>query len=223
MVFFQNKHKTLISTIIISFVLPHVLFSQQEIYLDNTPKDSIAIENLKGLEIGFIGSYNRTNINRLINGLDDNILSRKDFQLNYFHEFRLFPTIGLIAKGGFHLRPYRKIIMDSTNVFNLQFENKISGGLQLSLEPRWHIGFKTRYRNGKGALNSGWYLGLPMESVNYNFINSSLVTFSVSPSLGFQHAFSKKIFLEASVGYTFSTFFILTSQPTTSLKIAYCL
>jgi hypothetical protein len=208
--------------ILVGLVFSHSLFSQQEIYLDNTAKDSISIKNMNGIELGHIGCYNIHVQSVSLHNIDETILTRNDFQLNYFHEFKLFPTIGLIAKGGFHLRPYRKAILDSGYNF-LKFENMISGGVQLSLEPRWHIGYQPRYRNGKGALNSGWYLGLPMEAVNYYFINTSVVVFSITPSLGFRHAFSKKIFLEGSIGYYFSTLFLQTSQPTTSLKIAYCL
>jgi hypothetical protein len=202
------------------------LFAQQEIYLDNTPKDSITIKNMNGIELGHIGCYNfriKSGISESIHSIDESIITKNDFQLNYFHEFRLFPTIGLIAKGGFHLRSYRKPIFDPTNVLNIQFENKISGGVQLSLEPRWHIGYKSRYTSGKGALNSGWYIGLPMEAVYYNFTNTSKIVYFISPCMGFRHAFSKRICLEGSIGYTFSTFFLQTSQPTTSLKLAYCL
>ena len=215
------KYQTITALLLLSSFT--TLFAQQEIYLDNTAKDSIFIKDLNGIELGHYGNFDEININRLINGLNDNILSRNDFQLNYFHEFRLFPTIGLIAKGGFHLRPYRKPILDSTNVFNLQFENKFSGGVQLSLEPRWHIGYKSRYTSGKGALNSSWYIGLPMEALNYNYNKTSKIVYFISPCMGFRHAFSKNIYLEGSIGYSFSTFFLQTSQPSASLKIAYCL
>jgi hypothetical protein len=215
------KYQTITVLLLISTFT--TLFAQQEIYLDNTPKDSISIKNMNGIELGHIGCYNIHVQSVSLHNIDESILTRNDFQLNYFHEFRLFPTIGLIAKGGFHLRSYRKPIFDPTNVLNIQFENKISGGVQLSLEPRWHIGYKSRYTSGKGALNSGWHIGLPMEAVNYNFTKTSIVAFSITPSLGFRHAFSKRIFLEGSIGYTFSTLFLQTSQPTTSLKLAYCL
>lgn len=215
------KYETITALLLISTFT--TLFAQQEIYLDNTAKDSISIKNMNGIELGHIGCYNIHVQSVSLHNIDESILTRNDFQLNYFHEFRLFPTIGLIAKGGFHLRPYRKPIFDPTNVLNIQFENKISGGVQLSLEPRWHIGYKSRYTSGKGALNSGWYIGLPMEAVYYNFTNTSKIVYFISPCMGFRHAFSKNIFLEGSIGYTFSTFFLQTSQPTTSLKLAYCL
>ena len=214
------KYQTITALLLLSSF--STLFAQQEIYLDNTAKDSISIKNMNGIELGHIGCYNIHVQSVSLHNIDESIITRKDFQINYFHEFRLFPTIGLIAKGGFHLRPYRKLILDSGYNF-IKFENMISGGVQLSLEPRWHIGYKSRYTSGKGALNSGWYIGLPMEAVYYNFTNTSRIVYFISPCMGFRHAFSKNIFLEGSIGYTFSTLFLQSSQPTTSLKLAYCL
>ena len=219
------KHQTITVLLLLSSFT--TLFSQQEIYLDNTPKDSISIKNLKGIELEYNGIFNTHEIiSYLSYDTNQSIMTRNEFKFNYFQEFKLLPSLGIIAKGGFYLIPSRKPILDSayySNMQNVKFENVIYAGLQLSFEPRWYIGHKTQYLKGKGALNSGWYVSLPTEALIFKTSDVSRIACYISPCLGFRQAISKKIFLEGSFGYTFSTSYFLTSEPSASLKIAYCL
>ncbi len=220
-----SKKAHLITLVCLAF--SHSLFAQQEIYLDNTPKDSISIKTLKGIELGYNGIFNTHEIiSYLSYDSNQSIMTKNEFQLNYFHEFKLLPSLGVIAKGGFYLIPSRKPILDSgyySNMQNIKYKNVVYAGLQLSLEPRWYFGYKTQYMKGKGALNSGWYIGLPMEAVNYKIANVSRIAFNFSTNFGYRHAIAKKIFLEGSIGYSISNFAIYTAQPVATLKVAYCL
>ena len=199
------------------------LFSQQTIYLDNTPKEKIKLNNIRGIDF-YAGI------------LSDDYYPFDPFyvdihyQFNYFQELRLFSSFGVVLKGGMKMN--RRFITkgdigdtgdSGTQLLLNSLINSTYGEAHLVVEPRWYFSYFYRYKAGNAALNSGWYIGIPVE------LNSNLTSYlgvSTNPTLGYRQAVSKSIFIEGGLGVMplFSTYPSKTSlAPNVTLKVAYCL
>ena len=210
------KLQVIATFIIFSSLSP--IFSQQEIYLDNTPKEKIKLTNLKGIE--FSGTV--LNDNEILNPYALEI----NYQFNYFQELRLFSSVGLVLKGGMIMR--KRIFMgdfignddDMAKLFNTMVK-RTYGEVHVLVEPRWYFSFFHRQKEGKAMLNSGWYIGMPIDLYS-DF--STYYGFRLNPTLGFRQAITKSLFIEGGLGVVpiFGRNWS-TLAPNASLKLAYCL
>ena len=139
--------------------------------------------------------------------------------IGYFNEKRiannwtLNSTIGLnyIASKG----PVWQVHHDSINgdyATGIGIKNTFQVNLEVGVEPRWYWGYKKKYLAGISDLNSGWYLSFPtlFQTILLNTPEPALklrltpnyfqITASISPTLGFRQAISKRWFLEGSIG-----------------------
>ncbi len=216
------KYQTITVLLLISTFT--TLFAQQEIFLDNTPKEKIRLNNVRGID------------------LSASIMSDEyypfdpfyvdiHYQFNYFQELRLFSSFGVVLKGGMKMN--RRFITkggivdtgdSGTQLLLNSLINSTYGEAHLVVEPRWYFSYFYRYKAGNAALNSGWYIGLPVE-LNSNL--TSYISFSTNPTLGFRQAITKSLFIEGGLGVmpVFHTYYINSTSycPTASLKLAYCL
>ena len=94
-------------------------------------------------------------------------------------------------------------------------------------EPRWYFSYFHRQKEGKAMLNSGWYIGMP---INLYSDFSTYYGFRLNPSLGFRQAITKSLFIEGGLGvmpvfhiYSVSQRNYTSYTPNVTLKIAYCL
>ena len=213
------KYQTITVLLVISTFT--TLFAQQEIYLDNTPKEKIKLNNLKGFE--FSGTVINNN-NDIFYPYGIDIL----YQFNYFQELRLFSSVGLLLKGGMTMN--RRLMLkgevnDNRDKYTQLLENSLFnstyGEAHIVVEPRWYFSYFYRYKTGKASLNSGWYIGIPVE-LNSNL--TSYVSFSTNPTLGFRQAITKSLFIEGGLGVVpiFGRNWS-TLAPNANLKLAYCL
>jgi hypothetical protein len=222
------------SIIFISIFVVQVVIAQQEIFFDNTPKDSIKIQTFSGIEVGYTGKYEPRMFQDLMSGSIDPLEYFHSIQLNYFKEYRMFSTVSLILKGGFGISPTPDFItsspMDGT-ILGYKFYNRY--GIILSAEPRWYYGLKKRFVDGKAKLNSGGFFTMPLEYNSYTYPDHySHVTIHLSPQWGFREALFSEFFIEGMLGCSLSTQQNLYSNgidkvihlyPTVSLKIGYVL
>ena len=230
--------------------------AQKEVYFYNTKAENAKVDSMRGFEIS--SGYNPLAIFRP-SYYTDNTFSIP-LNMSYFIEKRIAPNwtlttrIGLThsfvnqAQYGYYKDSI--ILHDSVYHFNTQ---KIDGykfayqlRLNLGIEPRWYLAYKSRYVKGKAKLNSGWFLSLPItynlllintnkwpdyrsyynQYADYGNVNLLLL-------LGYRQAISKNWFLEGSLNtignsfalyevnnqfYFFSTFIF---NPSLTLKAAY--
>ncbi len=213
--------------------------SQKEVFFDNTPKESVAVQKLKGFEIGYTGATRSTFLDLLFNSSLTDIYQPNEvlntFQVAYFREHKLFHSAVVIIKGGLHLTP----IKHGSFIHN-GFEQTFTGyryvqyyGFHLTLEPRWYMGFRKRFSMGKAKLNSGAFLTCPLEYI-CTINPSSNIEMCLSPQLGFRQALSNHLFIEGNLGakLTNNGLIFLQSEdywtyirvsPTASLKVSYTL
>jgi hypothetical protein len=222
------KHQTITVLLLLSSFTS--LFAQQEIYLDNTPKEKITLNNVRGVEISG---------NIITDGSDlfNPFYMDLNYQFNYFQELRLFSSVGIILKGGVTLQ--RRLFMkdypsysDNDQYSALSkaidyFSKRTFGEAHVVVEPRWYFSYFYRQKEGKATLNSGWYIGMPIEL--YSDLNT-YYGFRLNPSLGFRQAITKSLFIEGGLGvmpifHIYPKFHInyTSYSPTASLKLAYCL
>jgi hypothetical protein len=216
------------------FLYGNSLFSQKEIFFDNTPKDSIKVHTLSGIEIGYAGRYEPRMILDLMGGDVDPTEDFHSVQVNYLKEYPIFPTISLILKGGLGITQRPDFITSSPmggDILGYKYNN--SYGVILSAEPRWYYGYKRRFVEGKAKLNSGGFFTLPLEYNSYTEPSRwSYVTILLSPQCGFREAIFDNIYIEGMLGCSLSTqsdLYVYTIDkvihwyPTASLKIGYTL
>ena len=213
------KHQTITVLLLLSSFT--ALFAQQEIFLDNTPKEKIKLNNIRGVDFS-------TSIMSDEYYPFDPFHVDIHYQFNYFQELRLFSSFGVVLKGGMKMN--RRFITkgevnDNRDKYTQLLENSLFnstyGEAHIVVEPRWYFSYFYRYKTGKASLNSGWYIGIPVE-LNSNL--TSYVSFSTNPTLGFRQAITKSLFIEGGIGVVPILGTDWTSlAPNASLKLAYCL
>ena len=106
--------------------------------------------------------------------------------------------------------PILKLQAQSVDLYcqNIGIKNTFQVNLEVGVEPRWYWGYKKKYLAGISDLNSGWYLSFPtlFQTILLNTPEPALklrltpnyfqITASISPTLGFRQAISKRWFLE---------------------------
>lgn len=213
------KHQTITVLLLLSSFT--ALFAQQEIFLDNTPKEKIKLNNIRGVDFS-------TSIMSDEYYPFDPFHVDIHYQFNYFQELRLFSSFGVVLKGGMKMNR-RLMIKREVNDYRDQHTqllenslfNSTFGEAHLVVEPRWYFSYFYRQKTGKASLNSGWYIGIPLE-LNSNL--TSYLSLSTNPSLGFRQAISKNLFIEVGLGAKpiFGTYWT-SLAPNANLKLAYCL
>jgi len=135
-----------------------------------------------------------------------NVETTYDLNIQYFNELRMSSTTSIIFGAGIINSKYIKSVFTYQDNSNFPvFEYEYGYGIQLNLfaEPRWYFTYKNRYMKGaKTALNSGWFLGLPVE-LNSSVLNSNKpfrANFLVDPTIGYRYALSNKFFIEGQIG-----------------------
>lgn len=217
----MNKRMKKILFIILIIPTPFFnVFAQKEIYFSSTPKDSIKVESIRGVEI-----ESGMNTSKLFNTSSHDKSFTIPLYMGYFNEKRIAPSWTLIARIGlsnnFMNSAHYVLVKDSmqmngpiyyyntTKVDYYKFEYQLNLGI--SIEPRWYFGYKNRYQSGKTKLNSGWFLSLPV-SAGTTLINThkpeiindyyssykTYCSFGLTGILGYRQAISKQWFLEGN-------------------------
>lgn len=194
--------------------------AQKEIYFSSTPKNSIKVQSMQGIEIGS-GLYPPNIFMILSAGLKENTIP---ITISYFNEKRIASTWTLISRIKLqnNLSNSPVFTYDSINhsyEFSSNSPHKTTYSLELGveIEPRWYFGYKSRYQLGKAQLNSGWYLSLPLQlsstlidTFKYPqpenlIVNNNLANLTLSPTIGYRQSVSKQLFLEANLKLACST------------------
>jgi len=194
----------------VSLVCSLASFAQQNVEISGKSNVSKSVSSLQGIYIG----------GGLSHGTDggDGFLS-----IGFINELRMCHNISLILGGNILNSTYQKL-----NVINNQVVITTTYGVQLSLsaEARIYLDLEKRNLNGTfNKLNSGWFIGLPVE-ITSSYLNTSL-PFSagilIAPSLGYRYALSDKMFLEAAggLGLTLRSFRTFDAVPYLRLKACY--
>ncbi len=219
----MTKH-ILAILLLLLFTIALRISAQKEIYFSSTPKDSIKVESIRGVEI-----ESGMNTSKLFNTSSHDKSFTIPLYMGYFNEKRIAPSWTLIARIGlsnnFMNSAHYVLVKDSmqmngpiyyyntTKVDYYKFEYQLNLGI--SIEPRWYFGYKNRYQSGKTKLNSGWFLSFPL-SVSTLLINTykpevppgyttyyqdykSYCSFGLYGHLGYRQAISKQWFLEGDV------------------------
>ncbi len=172
----------LIATFIIFSSLSPI-FAQQEIYLDNTPKDSISIKSFQYIQL------------EARNIVPSNLTF--PIMIGYAAENKITKSIALITSasvvGGAYYKP--------ENLFT-RTQGQFGTNILLNADLRWYFGFKHRYITGHNTLlNSGWFVSAPIElSTSALFLDPLRLNLTLTPTIGYRIAPSKQFFLEASIG-----------------------
>ena len=175
------KHETITVLLLLSSFTS--LFAQQEIYLDNTPKDSISIKSLQYFQVE-ARNIVRSNLTFPV-------------MIGYAAENKITKSVSLITSanivGGAYYKP--------ENLFT-RTQGQFGTNILLNADLRWYFGFKHRYITGHNTLlNSGWFISAPIElSTSTLFLEPMKLNLTVIPSIGYRIAPSKQFFLEASAG-----------------------
>ena len=175
------KHQTITALLLLSSFT--ALFAQQEIFFDNTPKDSISIKSLQYFQVE-ARNIVRSNLTFPV-------------MIGYAAENKITKSIALITSanivGGAYYKP--------ENLFT-RTQGQFGTNILLNADLRWYFGFKHRYITGHNTLlNSGWFVSAPIElSTSTLFLEPMKLNLTVIPSIGYRIAPSKQFFLEASTG-----------------------
>ena len=194
--------------------------AQKEIYFSSTPKDSIKVQSMQGIEIGS-GLYPPNIFMNLSSGAK---YSTIPILLSYFNEKRIASTWTLISRIKLqnNLSNSPVFTYDSINhgyMFdsNSSYRTTYSLAIGIDVEPRWYFSYKKMHQLGKAKLNSGWYLSLPLSasSILLNtfkipqpenlIVNNNLANLTLSPTIGYRQSVSKQLFLEANLKLACST------------------
>lgn len=183
--------------------------AQKEVYFSTIEPDSIKVESMNGILI-------QSNFNPL--GFFNKFSKSVPLSIGYFNEKRIAPTWTLISSAeigcGFFKEP-ELLNLDSAYASygsSLTYKTRYSVGLNFGLEPRWYLGYKSRYQKGIAGLNSGWYMSLPVAVgttliSNSTYLNKSFyfdkfyAALSFAPSLGYRQEVGKHFFLEGDLMY----------------------
>jgi hypothetical protein len=185
------KHQTITVLLLLSSFTS--LFAQQEIFFDNTPKDSISIKSFQYIQL------EARNIVR----------SNLAFptMIGYAAENKITKSIALITSANIVGGGYYKPIIVTDNFYtsgNALSRTQVQFGtsILLNADLRWYFGFKHRYMTGHNTLlNSGWFVSAPIElSTSTLFLEPLNLNLTVIPSIGYRIAPSKQFFLETSIG-----------------------
>jgi len=189
----MNKKNSVISFLL--FYLSITLSAQKEVYFADKVRDSVSISSLRGVSI----SLSTGNIETMYN-----------FNIQYFNELKMSSASSLILGAGVINSKYIKSVYTYQDNSTLPvFEYDYGYGIQFNIfaEPRWYFTYQNRYMKGaKTALNSGWFLGLPVE-LNSSVLNSKKkfsVNLLVSPTVGYRYALTNKFYIEAQTGLGFN-------------------
>ena len=182
----------LIATFIIFSSLSPI-FAQQEVFFDNTPKDSISIKSLQYFQVE-ARNIVRSNLTFPV-------------MIGYAAENKITKSIALITSANIVGGGYSKPIIVTDNFYNsgntlTRTQGQFGTNILLNADLRWYFGFKHRYITGHNTLlNSGWFISAPIElSTSTLFLEPMKLNLTVIPAIGYRIAPSKQFFLEASAG-----------------------
>ncbi len=184
----------------LSFLLALPVFSQKEVFFSGVKPDSVSVVSLQGIFAGPAISHGGSGVT---------------FDAGYFQEKRMTNSTSLLLGGNLFFGRYVKSFIDPGYMDDQHFiaptiDYGYGFGLSAFAEPRWYFNYKNRYLKGRNVkLNSGWFLGLPLElNTNTLFADSSnlKLNLQLTPVLGYRTAFSRNFFMEASMGMGFELF-----------------
>ena len=187
---------------------------QQEIYISSDPLQTTSIQ---GVSLSGEAKKYFTSL----------IAVRTRYDLSYFYEKAIAEKTTILFEGGFSYYQIRKeyfsLYNASTSYSNLN--NKYNSNnllFGLSIEPRYYFSLNQRATDKRGGLNSGWFIGLPLElsiilnkpaSYYYNkdnlLINDNKLSgkdrlkYTAGLNLGYRYAVTNNLFAEAALGLTY--------------------
>ena len=243
--------KQFVFTIILVLLSCLSVSAQKEVYFSLTPKDSIKVQSMQGIEIG--STINTSSLFSPFFGIP--------LSMGYFNEKRIAPSWTLTTRIGLthsfmkiaHYTQFKDSFIMADTMYHFinqkldHYKSEYALNLGIGVEPRWYFSHKSRFPIGQAKLNSGWFLSLPF-SVSTTLINTykpdlvdsyasyakTYFSLGLSPTLGFRQAVSNHWFLEgncqlinaSSYIYRINTYFGITIPrftvfPAISIKAAY--
>lgn len=167
--------------------------AQDEVYFFDKSESDFKIQSMQGVELSL---STENDLFYILNDYGD--MSHFSVSLNYFHENKVTSVISLYKSIGF----YSNLIW-STN-YNYDQPSKAYNfstvaGIIANIEPRWYFRYKNLASMGKGRLNSGAYLSMPV-SISLPMLDNYFNGFRFTP----KNAFTLTAMLGLGGGYRFA-------------------
>ena len=186
--------------------------------LSTPKKDSVSVRNLQGLTFGVGTIVNESGFT-----LAPNIGYFNEIKINKFSTL----TLGGNLNGSFN-NQYLHLTQIDQNGYSTGTTDQNKFGLQLSVlcEPRLYLNaLNPNLTQKKTLLNSGWYVGIPIELITTNIFSTykPLQLYLSAPiTIGYRKAINEKLFIEGSCGYgIFTDFNSVIFTPNLKVKLAY--
>jgi len=191
--------------------------AQKEIYFSDKPRDSVSIVGVRGIQLTTLLTSTQTGVSFPVS-------------IGYFNELKSGNTTSFILSANIGVTKavisYKRIL-DSNGIYiGSDFTYGYGFQLNVKAESRLYFDYQKRYETGKTTkLNSGWFLGLPVEINTNPFTSYSPfgLNLKTGPSLGYRGALSNRLFIEGAIGGSLNlySFHYLQLTPDFNLKLAY--
>ncbi len=127
--------------------------------------------------------------------------------IGFQNERKYNNTKSLILSGRLDVSRYSHPVYYLDSLTQRMYQKRINYDtgicLTISAQPRWFFDYQKRYQRGADIrLNSGWFLGLPIEirTSELDFKTPFDIDISACPIIGFRQALSTKLYIEAATG-----------------------
>jgi len=175
-----------------------VLFStlvcaQKEVYFESIDSAHMKVRSFHGVEMGLLPYKTRMDPFQL----DKFSLSG---YIGYAYEKAVAKTWTLRLTAGLHTVYGDNIRITPSNQGEWVKQTDLIG--QVGVEPRWHYTFKQRYASGRGGLNAGWFLGMPL-SMELSYNRDYAVynkTLRLLPTWGYRSSLTPRLYWECAAG-----------------------
>ncbi|HKL92444.1 MAG TPA: hypothetical protein VJ871_04100 [Bacteroidales bacterium] len=184
------KHRIIIFFL---FLCCALVYAQKEVYFETIDSAYMKVRSLHGVEVGVLPYKTKMDPFRF----DRFSLSG---YVGYAYEKAVAPTWTLRFTAGLHTVYGDNLRLTPDNQVEWVKQTDRIG--QVGLEPRWHYTFKQRYVAGRGGLNAGWYLGLPLSmelSYNKNYA-VYIKTLHLLPTWGYRSSLTPRLYWECAAG-----------------------
>jgi len=170
-----------------------LLYAQKEVYFEPIDSTHKKVRSFHGVELGILPYKTR------MDPFHFDKFSLSGY-VGYVYEQAVAPTWTLRWTAGLHTVYGDNIRITPDNQVVWVKQTNLIG--QVGVEPRWHYGFNQRYAAGKGGLNAGWFLGLPL-SMELSYTKNYAAytkTLHLLPTWGYRSSLSPRLYWECAVG-----------------------
>jgi len=166
--------------------------AQKEVYFETIDSAHMKVRSFHGVEVGLLPYKTRNDPFQF----DKFSLSG---YVGYAYEKAMAKTWTLRLTTGIHT-VYGDLRITPSNQWEWVMQPYLIG--QVGVEPRWHYTFKQRYAAGRGGVNAGWFLGLPLSmELSYNsYYAVYLKTLQLLPTWGYRSSLTPHLYWECAAG-----------------------